>query len=420
MKINQNNKLRLVLIGVNSLFYIAMSVYSPFLASYYTQQNVTPQQMGFLFAIGPVVTIIIQPKWAKISDYTEKRKSVLLLAVAGAGVSILFYYLAHGFLGFFLVTALFSCFSTALLPLSDAIVVPLSGKSHFNYAYIRMGGTIGYAITVYLAGFVIKTHPGILFLLGACMYFVMMLIVLQLPRDSGSVKKKTSGGKAVIEKKDRVSTTVTEKRTCKKIKPAVTKIFQSKEAYFVLGFAFIYQIGMSFASGFLGAYIIKLGYSQKVIGIANSISAFSEVPILIFIDRLVRKFGIMKMVAFSCLMTAVRIFCISSGVLPIIMLSQLLQSVTYMTTYFCCVTYISKNVLPGKQAQGQSILAKLQTGVAGIMGYLGGGYILDRIGYQRTYFLFSAVVFVAGMVNYLLYFLYQNRKLLVCRLHEKQ
>ena len=404
MNINQKkNKLWLVLIGINTMFYIAMSVYSPFLASYYTQQRITPQQMGSLFSIGPVITIIIQPQWAKISDYTGKRRLVLLFAVAGSGASILLYYLAHDFLGFFLVTILFSCFSTALLPLSDAIVVPLSEKSHFKYAYIRMGGTIGYAITVYLAGLIFKMYPGSLFLLGACMYFVMLLIVLQLPKDS-------------------MDTAVTEKRKQRKLKPPITtkKIFQSKEAYFILGFAFIYQIGMSFNSGFLGAYIIKLGYSQRAIGIASSISAFSEVPILIFIDRLVKKFGITKMVAFSCLMTAVRILCVSSGMLPIIILSQILQSVTYMTNYFCCVTYISKNVLPGKQAQGQSILAKLQTGVAGIMGYLGGGYILNRIGYKRTYFLFSAVVFLAGAINYSLYLIYQNRKSTACMLEEKQ
>ena len=369
-----------------------MAVYSPFLASYYAQQGVTTQQIGILYAIGPAITILIQPEWAKISDLTGKRKTVLTMAILGACLSILLYYLGNGFLGFFIATAIFSCFSTALLPLSDAIIVTLSEKNKFNYAHIRIGGTIGYAIAVFIAGIIIKGYPKILFAMGSAMYLLMLLIVLQLPKDIHTER--------IIVHKSK------EKR-----KPVFGKIFKTKEAYFVLAFAFIYQIGMSFASSFLGAYIIKLGYSQSAIGLANSISAISEVPILIFMDKLVKKFGIMKMVAFSCLMTAVRIFCISSGNLTIIIISQILQSVTYMTTYFCCVTYISRNVISGKQTQGQSVLAKLQMGVAGIMGYLGGGFILNRIGYQKTYFLFSVAVFLLCTVNYILYLFYKKKKL---------
>jgi predicted MFS family arabinose efflux permease len=82
-----------------------------------------------------------------------------------------------------------------------------------------------------------------------------------------------------------------------------------------------------------------------------------------------------------------------------------------MTNYFCCVTYISRNVISGKQTQGQSVLAKLQMGVAGIMGYLGGGFILNRIGYQKTYFLFSVAVFLLCTVNYILYLFYKKKKL---------
>jgi len=385
-----NNKTRWVFIGVNSFFYISMSVYAPFLAAYYVQQGVTSTHIGILLAIGPVITILIQPKWAKISDLTGKRKTVLALAVLGACLSILLYYLGNGFLGFFIVTLIFSCFSTALLPLCDSIIVPLSEKYNFNYAHIRMGGTIGYSITVFIAGTIIKRYPKILFAMGSIMYFLLLLIVLYLPKD---------------KKINKIIVPVNKERK----KFVFEKIFQTKEAYFILAFAFIFQLGMSFALSFLSAYVNNLGYSQSVIGLANSISAFSEIPILLFINKLVKKFGIMKIVAFSCFMTGIRILCISSGVLTIILFSQILQSVTYMTMYFCCVTYISQNVISGKQAQGQGLLAKLQIGVAGTIGFLGGGYILNYIDYQKTYFLFGIVVFILGTINYIFYLIYKKR-----------
>lgn len=104
--------------------------------------------------------------------------------------------------------------------------------------------------------------------------------------------------------------------------------------YIVLGLAFVSQMGLSFYTGFIGPYILEKGYTQSTIGVINSISALSEVPVLFYINRMLRKHGTIKILFLSCFLMGIRILLpIRSGIIGIV-LAQLLQGVTYMTMYY--------------------------------------------------------------------------------------
>ena len=47
-------------------------------------------------------------------------------------------------------------------------------------------------------------------------------------------------------------------------------------------------------------YILEKGYTQSTIGVINSISALSEVPVLFYINRMLRKYGTIKILFLSC------------------------------------------------------------------------------------------------------------------------
>ena len=88
---------------------------------------------------------------------------------------------------------------------------------------------------------------------------------------------------------------------------------------------------------------------------------------------------------------------------PTLVVAQLMQSVTYMTVYFCCTTYISKNVLPGKQSQGQSLLAMVQVGFASVIANVGGGFVSDMLGIPRAYMAVALMTLVLTTAVILIY-----------------
>ena len=309
----------LYLFSINAIIYIASGFYTPFLSAYYAQKGIDAEKIGILLMIGPCVVLLTQRFWAKISDRTGKRKEVLLVTIVGSGFSMLLYYLGNSFLCMFFATVVVTSFTTAVIPLSDAILIARSLKEGYSYSIIRLGGTLGYAIMTICVGMYLKTRPQMQFVFAFFAYMILFCFCIGL--------KEERNGQIVINE------VVQENEQ--------NRIFKNRDVYIVLGLAFVSQMGLSFYTGFIGPYILEKGYTQSTIGVINSISALSEVPVLFYINRMLRKHGTIKILFLSCFLMGIRILLpIRSGIIGIV-LAQLLQGVTYMTMYYSCAVYIS-------------------------------------------------------------------------------
>lgn len=299
----------LYLFSINAIIYIASGFYTPFLSAYYAQKGIDAEKIGILLMIGPCVVLLTQRFWAKISDRTGKRKEVLLVTIVGSGFSMLLYYLGNSFLCMFFATVVVTSFTTAVIPLSDAILIARSLKEGYSYSIIRLGGTLGYAVMTICAGMYLKTRPQMQFVFAFFAYMILFCFCIGL--------KEERNGQIVINE------VVQENEQ--------NRIFKNRDVYIVLGLAFVSQMGLSFYTGFIGPYILEKGYTQSTIGVINSISALSEVPVLFYINRMLRKHGTIKILFLSCFLMGIRILLpIRSGIIGIV-LAQLLQGVTYMT-----------------------------------------------------------------------------------------
>ena len=163
----------LYLFSINAIIYIASGFYTPFLSAYYAQKGIDAEKIGILLMIGPCVVLLIQRFWAKISDRTGKRKEVLLVAIVGSGFSMLLYYLGNSFLCMFFATVVVTSFTTAVIPLSDAILIARSLKEGYSYSVIRLGGTLGYAVMTICAGMYLKTRPQMQFVFAFFAYMIL-------------------------------------------------------------------------------------------------------------------------------------------------------------------------------------------------------------------------------------------------------
>ena len=134
--------------------------------------------------IGPCVVLLTQRFWAKISDRTGKRKEVLLVTIVGSGFSMLLYYLGNSFLCMFFATVVVTSFTTAVIPLSDAILIARSLKEGYSYSIIRLGGTLGYAVMTICAGMYLKTRPQMQFVFAFFAYMILFCFCIGRMRKS--------------------------------------------------------------------------------------------------------------------------------------------------------------------------------------------------------------------------------------------
>ena len=381
--------LRLFLINVS--FWVACGSCAPFISAYYKRIGLSFTQIGVLLAIGPIFAIFIQPLWAMLSDRTGKRKLLLiLLALCTAGAYLL-YYLGTSFAVCLLAVLVVSLFSLALLPLCDALVIDRANAYGFPFARIRIGGTLGYAAMVFGAGMFLEKFDGAQFAVAAVAYLLFAGAVMLLPQGGAREEAAPARREAAPARKKAV--------------PARESIFDTSEILFVLALALIESLGLGFSGSFMGSYAVELGFGSSLIGVLSCISALSEVPILLFAGKLVDRFGEIPLLIFSGVMMSLRLFLTGMGLVPAMISAQLLQSVTYMTTYICCTQYISKHVRAGKMSQGQSALAIVQSGLAAVASNLFGGMLVDAVGTRQAFFAVEAGVLVVALLVGGAYFL---------------
>ena len=381
--------LRLFLINVS--FWVACGSCAPFISAYYKRIGLSFTQIGVLLAIGPIFAIFIQPLWAMLSDRTGKRKLLLiLLALCTAGAYLL-YYLGASFAVCLLAVLVVSLFSLALLPLCDALVIDRANAYGFPFARIRIGGTLGYAAMVFGAGMFLEKFDGAQFAVASVTYLLFAGAVMLLPQGGAREEAAPARREAAPARTKAV--------------PARESIFDTSEILFVLALALIESLGLGFCGSFMGSYAVELGFGSSLIGVLSCISALSEVPILLFAGKLVDRFGEIPLLIFSGVMMSLRLFLTGMGLVPAMISAQLLQSVTYMTTYICCTQYISKHVRAGKMSQGQSALAIVQSGLAAVASNLFGGMLVDAVGTRQAFFAVAAGVLVVALLVGGVYFL---------------
>lgn len=371
---------------INGMYWITVSLYLPFISMYFSQKGMNSMQVGVLSALLPAASLVVQPLWAAIADRTGKRRRVLILLSVCCAAAVLLFPGLDTFTGILGAAACYSLFNSAVLPVCDALVVNQAQEREINFARVRMCGTISYAAVVLGMGFYLKQHMNLMFYGNSVCFLVLALLCMTLPGDGGAGENRTA---------EYIEPNKPLKKNAGK-----SRIFRSNEVYLILLFAFAMQFGINYYSAFLGVYLLELGYSQSLLGVLNCISALSEIPVLLLIHRLSRRYKETVLLTAAVLCMALRLVLLSAGNVALMAAAQLLQGPSYMVCYFVCVTYISRMVMPGKISQGQSALAFVQMGLGSLSGSLLGGVLASSCGIKNGFlivaFLLLAVTAAAG------------------------
>ena len=349
---------------LNAFVFVAMASYAPFLGAYYSDQlGMSPAQIGQLFGVGPLVAMLFQPIWAHISDRTGKRRNVLMCVCLLCAMAMLLFYTANSFPTYLLAAICLSAFSASIVPLSDSILIMRAQEKNLAFSHIRAAGTIGYALVVYFFGFLYKDHANYIFAASSAMYALLAFIIFRLPDDAPRSSQAQGSADTISEK---------------------PFSFRAEFVFLAL-FAFVIHTGFNFSNSFLGVYTVSLGYDRSVLGFMNSMAAFCELPALLGIHRLLRRFGAIPLIVFAGLLLSARIFMVATGQIGLIFFGQMIQSSGYIILYCCCAMYIGAHVPKAHQSKAQTAYAIVHSGLANLAGYMLGGRIADTVGLQIAY-----------------------------------
>lgn len=365
--------------------YMSNAVYGTFIPVYFLHIGFTQSQIGALLSLGPLVAILAQPVWGTLGDRAKTKNQILLVLIAGSGFSILLFPLSELFIYLLIIICIFTFFQTSVYAISDAITLEIIDRQKSgNYGIIRMGGTIGFAFMSITFGWIAKDHIGSMFYVFFLIMVLSFFLILRFPAIEGHQSK----GK----------------------KMHLWVLFKNRKLMLYLGINFVLQVTLGYYYAFFPIYFKELGGDNVLLGWSMVISSLSEIPFLLFWDKIYERIKISLILLVAAVATAVRWYLFSAihnpyWALPV----QLLHGLIFIVLAVTIATFINKEVPDELKASGQTFNGLLSLGVARIIGSFVGGIASESFG-MRNVFLYNSVVALAcTLVFAVIFWAYRDR-----------
>lgn len=348
------------------IFYAAMAALSPFLTLYYQSLGLSGTQIGLLAGLVPLTGMLSGTLWSATADATRRYRAVLLLAIAGSWVATFFVSRATGLAGLLPLVLINAFFAAPIGPLIDSSVVAQLGDKRADYGRIRLWGSVGWGVSALLAGPVLE-RAGLswAFTINLALLAVVFLISFRVPLAQTQAAPGSSfrGGLRVLLADGRYLT--------------------------LLFTALVFGMSLSMVLSYLFLHMRAMGAGETLMAVTLTAATVSEVPFLFLAGRLLRRFGVSRVMAVALALMAARAFAYAWIAAPgWVVAINLFHGPTYALFWAAGVAESNRVAPPGLGATAQGAFAGAMFGLGSALGNLSGGIVYDQFGAP---FLFRSV-----------------------------
>ncbi|WP_199622087.1 MFS transporter [Paenibacillus alkalitolerans] len=368
------NKQLTVMRGLNALFYAQSSVLLPYLPLYFATKGFTTVEIGLLMMAGPFVAVFAQPVWGYISDRYRTVKNVIALLWALALLCSIGMFTVSGFpLTLTFVTLLYF-FLMPSAPLLDSLSIRSAEEAGVSYGSVRLWGSVGFSVTAVVSG-------GILVLIGGVnnlqwIYWGIWLLPLLLLFFLQDVRTNTPP----------VSLS------------SLSVVVRNRQFLWFLLLVFVMMLPHRMNDGFLGLYMTELGAGEQLVGLAWALAAFAEVPTFALLHRYLHRVHELALLGIVGLLYIIRWIVYALVTDPVLLfVLQASHAITFAVFWVTAVTYAVRSVPPELRSTGQSLLAAVFVGMAGIAGGVFGGWLEEWGGFSSAYGIGAVLAGAAGI-----------------------
>ena len=387
-------RMALNLTGVNGIFWFAWA-FGNYQNIYLQEVGFTASELGVLNAIASAVGIASVAFWGMVSDRLGSVKKVLIAVGGGPLLYGLVPLIPRGLPATVLLLTIalpvVNFFRGSMSTFAENILVRNSNELRLNYGLLRSIGsflfTVGSLIISALLPFVGVENTfwisGLLMLIPIGFAF--------FSRDPGTRRRKAQPAPQPQEKK--------------KGGLHLGELFHNQAYVFFLVFAMFFYICTTCEANYIPYYMSTIQVPSEQYGILMGYRALLEIPFLLLMVKLRRKFPLRILVIFSPLLMAMEClgFGLFAGNLPGMLVCCTFYGLGNGLFIGSSLNYLYELAPDHLKASAQAFFVAVSS-VAGILGNLLGGVFFDALGARFFYglvgglFLFSALIFVLSLL----------------------
>jgi MFS transporter, PPP family, 3-phenylpropionic acid transporter len=363
--------------ALSASYFAHIGFFNPYLPLWLKHLGLSLWMIGLLTSMQAVTRVFAPYLWGWLSDRSGERVPLMRWC---AGMALLCSIgLLFNDAPWWLAAVLFLMFThtSAMMPMSEAAMAHLVSHQGTldvrRYGRIRLWGSVGFLVTVFVSGAWFETHG----MGGFPMWTILTLVAINLSVWS------------LPNVREEVQHVEGQAGFGKVLRQPITLWFFATLFFHVLSHVAIYT--------FFSLYLDELGYGKDMIGVLWAVSVIVE--IIGFFSQS-RWLHWLSLPAWLCVCTGVMALRMGltaayGQLLTVLLLAQCLHVFTFAIQHTVCIAWLSQH-FPGRlRGRGQALYAVVGYGLTGVLGALGGAALSTHFGLQTVFMAAMPVALMA-------------------------
>jgi MFS transporter, PPP family, 3-phenylpropionic acid transporter len=350
------------------LLFSGIAFIGPFIVLFYQNLGFSGAQIGLMTGLTPLVAMVGAPFWTGVADATQRHRWIMGIALLAATASMLIVPFLTAFLPVLLLLMIYNLFGSPIGSLADSATMAMLGPEKQMYGRIRLGGALGYGLSAPVAGLLVQIYGLQAAFLGCALLMFLSFLVSQK-----FVYSKLREGSFSFKN---------------------LRVLMSRPRW-------IYFLSLAFSGGFALAsahyyffpYMKELGAKESIMGLGLTIGMVSEIPMMFYGHKLLRRFKPFGLLKLAIGVTVLRLLLLAAVWNPNhVLVIQLLGGMTFPVVWIAGVSFADENAPDGMKATAQGILNAVVIGFGVATGGFVGGLLLESMGGRGLHLVFGLVV----------------------------
>lgn len=371
------------------IFFIfaALGTLINYIPLYYDKIGFSGVQISAINVLGSAALILVAPQIGFVADRAKSKQMILFAWLLIFAFSLGSIPLLKSFIPILLLWIIYRTISGPLYSTSEnlsySVAAKTSEKGNSSFGSIRLWGSVGFALATWAAGWIYQEYG-----IKANTVFFLVMIAM-------SILTLMLTSKSVLDSEE-------EKHEEKLSLNAILKLIVSHRYLFFMALALALsdptQDGIR---NFEPIYMSNLGLEAGMIGFANMLSAISEVPFMIYADRIIRKIGIRNIVLFVFVFDILRrlaVWFFPTG--EMVFATSVLTSFSFTFRLVCSVTLVNLTLPKNVTSTANAFIGVTMFSLGFMISNAIGGFVYDSLGNRYLYLMgagFSLVSLVLAL-----------------------
>lgn len=349
---------------VTFIYFGAASIISTFYYPFLTQGvGLNLEQVSTVVAFGALFSLVAQPYLSHVFAKVRDKNAFILIYIGLLSVvNITMFFVSQEWI--YLFAILYGCLGIPIIGIYEIYIEKIATYKGFEYSKVRKWGSIGLGSVVLVGGSLISLAGFTLLHVLSLVFLVICAVIISLSFD-----------------KIRFPT--------EHVRPNYKQAFSNKFVIVLFVMSFVglgSYMGVDFAfSSYLTELTGDVQLSNQIFSMSVGVRVFLEFLMFIVISVYLKNMDLKKMFLLVFICATLRFICVSTGILPIVVIGDQLHGIAFPLFLVVVFKYLRKLVTDDLVPTCYGIVSMLSFGVSNLVYPPLFAMIQKYAGYQMMY-----------------------------------